>query len=110
MEYPNVVRMGGSARVKMWWVNAGVAPIYSPYVLAVAIDDAVLEIPGVDVRKWLPGDAVVDEALPVPRVAAGEHRVKVALLDPRTKKPAIRLGTEGRREDGWYELGSITVE
>ncbi|HZU26531.1 MAG TPA: DUF4832 domain-containing protein [Bryobacteraceae bacterium] len=109
IEYPQKVRGGENARVQMWWVNSGVAPIYSPYILALAIDGAVVEIPGVDVRKWLPGDVVVDEAVPVPRVDAGDHRLRVALLDPRTKKPAIRLGTEGRQNDGWYDLGAITV-
>jgi hypothetical protein len=33
----------------------------------------------------------------------------VALLDPRTRMPAIRLAIVGRQSDGWYDLGEINV-
>jgi hypothetical protein len=36
--------------------------------------------------------------------------VRIALLDPRTEQPAIRLAIEGRQPDGWYDLGAITAE
>lgn len=113
IEYPATIRSGGTARFQMWWVNAGVAPLYDSYTLALAFDadsgHAAVELP-VDLRKWLPGDAVVDEPVAVPQLAAGEYRVRVALLDPRTKKAAIRLGIAGRTDSGWYDLGSIRVE
>ena len=109
IEYPAAARAASDVRVQMWWVNSGVAPVYSPYVLALALDNAVIEIPGVDVRKWLPGDAVVDERVILPQLGPGEYRLRLGLLDPRTKEPAIRLGTAGRAADGWYELGTIRV-
>jgi len=43
----------------MWWLNAGVAPVYGEYVLALRVGDAVMRTP-VDLRKWLPGDAVYE--------------------------------------------------
>jgi hypothetical protein len=96
----------------MWWVNSGVAPVYRSYVLALALHsssrDAVIEIPA-DIRKWLPGDAVVDESVPLPAGTAGEFRIRVALLDPRTHKPAVHLAIEGGTEEGWYDLGPITI-
>jgi hypothetical protein len=36
--------------------------------------------------------------------------VRVALLDPQTARPAIKLAIEGREEDGWYGLGEVRVE
>ena len=97
----------------MWWVNSGVAPVYRPYILALSChsstNDVVLELPA-DVRKWLPGDALVEESIAVPAMAAGEYRIRVALLDTRTHKPAIQLGIAGRTEDGWYDLGPITIQ
>jgi hypothetical protein len=109
----DTIYAGNAARVQMWWVNSGVAPVYSPYTLALGFDtDAghtVIELPA-DVRKWLPGDALVDETAPIPRLPAGDYRLRVALLDPPTKKPAIQLGTEGRLATGWYDLGSIRLE
>jgi hypothetical protein len=72
--------------------------------------EAVLRVPA-DIKQWLPGDAVVDDSLYIPGdLAAGTYRFRVALLDPRTGKPAIRLAIEGRQPDGWYDLGSIVVE
>jgi len=71
---------------------------------------AVIPVP-VDIRKWLPGDAVYDGTLYVPEnLAEGSYDVRVAMLDPRTGKPAIRLAVEGRQEDGWYAMGSLTVK
>ena len=58
----------------------------------------------------LPGDAVVEDSIAVPAMAAGEYRIRVALLDSRTHKPAIQLGIAGRTEDGWYDLGPITIQ
>ena len=108
VEYPPSVVSGGEAAIKMWWVNSGVAPVYQPYTLALAFDDQIVKLK-TDVRTWLPGDAVVEDPVIVPRLAARSYRLRVALLDPATGVPAIRLGSEGRAGDGWYDLGSIEV-
>ena len=109
LEYPSTATAGSMMTVNMWWLNAGLAPIYGEYELAVRIDDAVTRVP-VDIRKWLPGDAVFDGPLYVPaNVKPGKHRLQLAMLSPRTGQPAIRLAIEGRRPDGWYDLGSIEI-
>ena len=114
LEYPKAVKAGRIMAVSMWWLNAGVAPVYQPYNLALELRSAAGGAAiGVlaDVRKWLPGDGVVDASLYVPEsLKPGTYRVRVALLDPRTKEPAIRLAIEGRQPDGWYDLGAIAVE
>jgi hypothetical protein len=64
----------------------------------------------VDIRKWLPGDAVFDGSLFVPEnLSAGTYDVRVAMLDPVTRKPAVRLAIAGRDSDGWYSQGQIHV-
>lgn len=113
-EYPKQARAGSMIPVSMWWRNAGVAPVYRPYELALelrsAATAAIIRL-GADVRTWLPGDAVWDGSVYVPDdLASGEYRVRLALLDPRTLKPAIRLAIEGRESDGWYGLGTLTVK
>jgi hypothetical protein len=40
---------------------------------------------------------------------AGNYEFSVALLDPMTLQPGIRLAIEGRGNDGWYPLGKIRV-
>jgi hypothetical protein len=111
IEYPTEVHSLSEAMIRMWWVNAGVAPVYRPYSLALRFrgpSEAVVELP-VDIRKWLPGDALFEEPVGVPDLPAGKYRLETALLDRRTHRPAIALGIAGRREDGWYDLGEIAV-
>jgi hypothetical protein len=109
-ECPASAKAGTMLPVKMWWFNAGVAPVYREYWLALRIGDSVVRVP-VDVRKWLPGDAVFEGTLFVDySITAGKHGLAVALLDPRTGEPAVRLAIEGRRPDGWYDIGTINIE
>ncbi len=112
-EWEDQVAAGQSIDLKTWWVNEGVAPIYRPFVLAFRFrSPRASEIvrTDVDLRKWLPGDAVFDGPLFAPSdLAAGDYELSVALLDPITLQPGIRLGIEGRRDDGWYPLGKIQI-
>jgi hypothetical protein len=114
LQYPNSVRQGEMMPIHMWGLNAGVAPIYRKYRLAVELKSgdnaAIIRVP-VDVRKWLPGDAVFDGSLFVPYdLPPGNYEFRIAMLDPRTQKPAIRLAIEGRQPDGWYDMGHVTIE
>jgi hypothetical protein len=110
LEYPTRVSRGSMAAMNMWWFNAGVAPVYRSYTLALAIGDAVIETDA-DVRRWLPGDAVYEKTIPVPRdLAPGRYPLRVGLLDPTTRRPAIRLAIGGRQPDGWYQVGEIVVD
>jgi hypothetical protein len=75
-----------------------------------ASSSAEVRLP-VDVRKWLPGDAVFDGTLYIPEsLKPGSYRLRVALLDPRTGQPAIKLAIEGLQSDGWYDLAPIEVQ
>ena len=113
LEYPKTVAAGSMMPIHMWWLNAGVAPAYTNYLLAVQLrsanGSAVINVP-VDIRKWLPGDAVFDGSLFVPEnLSAGTYDVRVAMLDPMTRKPAVRFAIAGRDSDGWYSQGQIHV-
>jgi hypothetical protein len=113
LEYPKAVPAGSMMPLHMWWLNAGVAPIYREYWLAVQLKsgekEVVIRVPA-DVTKWLPGDAVVDQSLYIPGdLKPGTYQVRVGLLDPSNGKPAVRLAIQGRQPDGWYDLGSVTV-
>jgi hypothetical protein len=109
LEYPTQVARGSMAQVNMWWFNAGVAPVYRDYLLALEIGDAVIPLEA-DIKQWLPGDSVYENSVPIPwELKPGKYPLGVALLDPRTRKPAIRLAITGRQSDGWYQLGEITV-
>jgi len=64
-----------------------------------------------DIRAWLPGDVIYDDAVTVPPgLAAGQYEIAIALVDPETRRPRIQLAIEGREPDGWYTMGKIRVE
>ncbi|MEW5974167.1 MAG: DUF4832 domain-containing protein [Acidobacteriota bacterium] len=114
LEYPAVVRAGQMMPISMWWLNAGVAPVYSDFTLALQLQSSngtsQVALP-VDLKKWLPGDAVYEGTSYVAHdLKPGRYRFRVGTLDPRTGQPAIRLAIEGRQPDGWYDLGEIEVE
>lgn len=113
LSYPGSVKAGEMMPLHMWWLNAGVAPIYREYLLAIQFHSPTsrhtLTLP-VDVRKWLPGDAVFDGTVYAPdTLKPGTYQLRIGLLDPRTNEPAVRLAIKGRDSDGWYNLGTITV-
>jgi hypothetical protein len=112
-EYPTQARPGTMIPVSMWWVNAGVAPPYRRFELALELRSAtaasVIHLDA-DVRTWLPGDAIWEGGAYVPdTLAPGDYRLRLALLDPRTGQPAVRLAIEGREDDGWYGLGTLSL-
>lgn len=114
LEYPKTVNAGTMMPIHMWWLNAGIAPIYREISLAVKLRSpktaTVIRVP-VDVRKWLPGDAVFDGTLYVPETLPEDvYDLRVAMLDPRTGHPVIRFAIEGRQDDGWYSMASLTVK
>ena len=112
--YPPVVRALGKLEFNAWWENKGVAPIYRQYPFAIRLKSAssTLILPtDTDIRGWLPGDIVYDDAVFLPaKIAAGEYHLAVALVDPLTREPKIKLAIEGRGADGWYTLGKIRVD
>jgi len=113
LEYPTVVKPDSMMPIHMWWLNAGVAPIYKQYWLVVELQSrhskALLRT-STDITKWLPGDAVVDQSLYIPgNLIPGVYQLRIAFLDPRTGKPAIRLAIHGRQPDGWYDMGKLEL-
>jgi hypothetical protein len=113
LEYPKTVAPGSMMPLHMWWLNTGVAPAYINYPLAVQLrsakDSAVIDVP-VDIRKWLPGDAVFDGSVYVPEtLPEGTYDFRIAMLDPRSGKPAIRFAIADRDSDGWYSEGQVRV-
>lgn len=113
LEHPQRVRAGSMMPVSMWWFNAGVAPVYREFTLAMELrsagGSARVTVP-TDVRRWLPGDSIYEGTLYVDdRLTPRKYKVRLALLDPRTGEPAVKLAIEGRQPDGWYDVSEVEV-
>jgi hypothetical protein len=113
-EHPKQAHPGEMVPISMWWFNGGVAPVYRDYKLALELRSGShsyrIPIP-VDVRKWLPGDSLYEGTVFLDYdLAPGIYKLRVALLDPRTDRPAILLAMEGRGvPDGWYDVSEIEI-
>ncbi|MCX5685029.1 MAG: DUF4832 domain-containing protein [Planctomycetota bacterium] len=107
----------GGFDLDLAWANQGVAPIYIPCAVAVALlDDGGRRVATVwpeecRPRQWMPGQPVAEKArVKLANVPPGEYRVALAI----TRKagdaaPYIRLGTDLPTADGWYVLGKVEV-
>jgi hypothetical protein len=111
--YPGVVRPQGKLDFTSWWENKGVAPCYKQFSLALRLRNdkrAEVLLTDADIRTWLPGDDLYDNAVFVPAdMPPGEYDLGLALLDPVTQKPKVKLAITGIQPDGWYNLGKIRV-
>jgi hypothetical protein len=111
--YPAALKAGEKLAFTSWWENAGVAPCYRKFSLALRLkseQESEILTTNADIRTWLPGDNLYDAAVTVPSdMPASEYDLQIAILDPRPNKPKIKLAISGRQPDGWYPLGKITL-
>ena len=112
-EYPAAVERGGALVIRSLWENEGVAPIYRNYPVALRLKGAggsSVLVTGADVRKWLPGDNTLDHTIYLPPdVGEGEYELALAMVDPASRLPKVKLAIAGAAEDGWYPMGRIKV-
>lgn len=111
--YPSTVKAGGRLTFTSWWENKGVAPCYRSFRLAFRLHNRTNErivVTGADLRSWLPGDNLYDSSVAVPSdTPDGAYDLHIGVLDERLDEPVVKLAIEGRRSDGWYDLGKINV-
>jgi len=62
-------------------------------------------------RKWTPGEHKTEAAdLKFTTATPGSYKLAVGLFSNQDeKRPAYRLGIQGRTSDGWYILGDVTL-
>ncbi len=63
-----------------------------------------------DIRTWLPGDVVYEGKVAIPNLPAGNTTCRLRLVDPETKLPKVKLAIQGVENDGWYQMGKVTVQ
>jgi hypothetical protein len=117
-KYPREVKRNQKLAFESWWENKGVAPCYSKYPLAIRLRSSLYQkvfITGADIRDWLPGDNLWNEALYLPSdIPVGVYDIQVGILgkdsqDGKLPAPILKLAIEGRDKEGWYTLGKIRV-
>lgn len=108
-------KVGSKLNIKMQWNNKGVAPFYYKWPLELSLADSngnivAQTITSEDITKWLPGVTKTEQSIDIPKnLKAGTYTLCVAIIDPSTGKPGIKLSIEGMRSDGRYALDTIKI-
>jgi hypothetical protein len=112
--YTAEARINGIFPFQSWWENKGVAPCYGNFRLAFRLvdGDQITVLPTeADIKQWLPGDIVYEDAVFIPGdIHAGTYQLQIGILDPMMSEPKINLAIEGRTPDGWYSLGELEIK
>ena len=134
LKHPKQAKPGETLRLAMKWQNTGSAPCYRPYRLAYRLTDNEgnhqVFVGNVTVEKWLPGEVdlfteefykqpadlppgeVVDvaDSIRLPdNLSPGIYKLSIAVVGENDTEPVVQLGIEGRSDDGWYPLSTLTI-
>jgi len=109
---PESLNRSGSCHIHFEWLNDGVAPLYKPCHVAVALldsNDKVVQMQWLDrcnPQKWAPGVTTAEDVTAMfPRLSADHYKLAIGLfLNKHDESPIYRLGIQGRTAMGWYVL------
>jgi hypothetical protein len=113
---PTSFRPAVATQVQFEWRNDGVAYLYEPCQIAIALldqKDQVVQkqwLAGSNPRSWKPDERTTETVrVTFSAVPPGAYKLAVGLfLDPKDAKPVYRLGIQGRTAEGWYILNDKT--
>ena len=134
LQHPRLAKPGENLKLAMKWQNTGSAPCYRPYRVAYRLTnsdgDQRIFVGGVTVEKWFPGESelftegffkepadlppgeVIDvaDSIQLPNdLSPGTHTLSLAVVGEKDTDPVVQLGIEGRSDDGWYPLSTVTI-
>lgn len=111
------VSAGNRLAVRMKWSNVGVGKLHRKHALVLYLLDSEGKIAsdheqtGVDPTTWLPGDRDVSGHIEIPSsLGDGTYTLGVALVDPQTQKPAIRLAIDAPHDGRVHHVSRVTVK
>jgi autotransporter-associated beta strand protein len=109
---PSNIKPGTLFQLRLTWLNDGIAPVYEPcYVAMALLDSSDKEVarqwlPECDPKSWVPGESKTDEMMvKFPSVPAGINKFAIGFFhDKKDANPTYKLGIKGRTANGWYVL------
>ncbi len=134
LRHPKQAKPGETLKLAMKWQNIGSAPCYRPYRLAYRLTDNggahQIFVGDVTVEKWLPGEIelfteeffkepddlppgevndVADTIRLPDDLSPGTYKLSIAVVGENDTEPVVQLAVEGRSEDGWHPLSTVTI-
>lgn len=111
VEYPEVVKVGETAKIMFKIENKGVAPIYNKLPLKLRFKGKKTQeyITDVDITKWLPGEYSETICLDIPNgMENGEYELQIAIGGG--EYPNVQFASEGEKDDNFFLLGKVLIE
>jgi len=116
MSHPPSAAAGSSLEVGTVWENAGSAPPYRDWPIALRLRPAAgggketVTVTDRTVRGLPPGRSVLAPRADLPaELAAGTYELAIGVVHPDSKAPAVRLAIGGGDPGGWYPLSKIEI-
>ncbi|MCR5279897.1 MAG: DUF4832 domain-containing protein [Lachnospiraceae bacterium] len=115
IDKPESLTPGETAELNISWDNAGVAPIYYNCPVTLSLKngggETVYEaLQDFDTTTWLPGRSSVKAVLDIPSdLPDGDYTLSVKMTTADDRHDVIRLSMEGEKEDGSYDIYTISV-
>lgn len=115
--FPAQFARGVPETMKLTWSNEGVAPIYIPCTVVLALLDAKDKPTDIcwpeecKPAEWMPGKPAIENArVTFVKAMPGDYKLAVGLVQRRgDDKPCINIGIQGRTSAGWYPLNAVRV-
>jgi hypothetical protein len=112
-EHSDSIQMGKSLAVTLHIDNAGVAPPYRDYLIAIRLKSSKVEkvvVTNQSVKFWIPGrhSAFLNVLIPFD-LGADDYSVALGIVDPYRHHPAIHMPIAGREPSGWHPLSRLSV-
>lgn len=115
---PTVISNNQATRISLAWYNQGVAYLYKPGKLAVALLDSSNHVvqqqwfTGSHPNAWTPGSITQENTtITFSHVQPGRYKLAIGLFqNTQDHNPTYQIGNQGRTANGWYVLSSnVTV-
>ena len=73
--------------------------------------EEIVVLDNIDIRKWLPGDTIIDTQIQLPpAIKPGYAHLAVGLVDPKTREARVSFAVKENFSDRWLSLGGIEVK
>jgi hypothetical protein len=117
VDHPATAYPDADLSVNIAWENIGVAPPYGDYRVVVQLKSEtesearpIVSRTDNSIRGWLPGTLKTESLLRLPAsIPPSRYGLAVAVVDPASKTPAVRLAIAGRDADGWYLVSHVEI-
>ncbi len=111
VEYPEVIKAGETAQIRLKIENKGVAPIYNKLPLKLRFKGEKVQeyVTGVDITKWLPGEHTEKIEIVLPKdIPAGKY--ELSFLIGGGKESVVKFATETETDGKFYSLAEIEIK